>query len=292
MPNNRILLSVIIPFYNREKTLSCAVDPVLKVKSDSIEVLLVDDGSTDGSKRLCDEYAEKDKRVKVFHKANGGVSSARNLGIDNAQGKYVFFCDSDDCVYSEVLDNALTRLSESDCDLYIFDYVYHNLDDGKEVKQSFKIPAETELNKKAIVDNIISPLVLSSGTGLASSCHKFFLTEKIKKHNIRFEEKVFKGEDWRFVLDFTDVAETAYYIPETLYRYNLDGTQDEKKYKKIAVYHLLGSPIRKLTLCEKYNLSDSQAVEAFIYKELIDGRAFSARSHCNRKELVKMKKNT
>lgn len=289
MQNNDILLSVVIPIYNREKTLSFAVDSVLKANSDLIELLLIDDGSTDSSGAICDGYSVKDKRVRVFHKENGGVSSARNFGIDNVHGKYIFFCDSDDQVYSDVLEKSLTYLAESDRDLYVFDYVYHNINDDSEVRQKFDIPTETDLNKQDIVDKIIAPLVLKSGTGLASSCHKFFLTEKIKQYNIRFEEKVFKGEDWRFVLDFADVAESAFYLPLTLYRYNLDGTQTEKKYKKLAGYHLLGSPIKKLTLCEKYNLSDSRMFLVDNYKALVDALLFSVQKHCKKQEIISMK---
>lgn len=291
MQNNDILLSVVIPIYNREKTLSFAVDSVLKANSDRIELLLIDDGSTDSSGAICDEYSVKDKRVRVFHKENGGVSSARNFGTDHVQGKYIFFCDSDDQVYSDVLEKSLTYLADSDRDLYVFDYVYHNLNDDSEVRQKFDIPTETDLNKQDIVDKIIAPLVLKSGTGLASSCHKFFLTERIKQYNIRFEEKVFKGEDWRFVLDFADVAESMYYVPETLYRYNLDGTQTEKKYKKLAGYHLLGSPKRKLSLLAKYNLEYKGRREARLFSELISAVVFSVKNHVDNREIKAMIKD-
>lgn len=89
-------ISVIVPVYNTEKYLHRCIDSILAQTFTDFELLLIDDGSKDSSGSICDEYAAKDSRVRVFHKENGGVSSARNLGLDNAQGEWVTFCDSDD----------------------------------------------------------------------------------------------------------------------------------------------------------------------------------------------------
>ena len=85
-------ISVIVPVYNSEKTLARCVDSILSQTFSDFELLLVDDGSTDSSGKMCDDYALKDHRVHVFHKKNGGVSSARNLGLDHANGKWIAFC--------------------------------------------------------------------------------------------------------------------------------------------------------------------------------------------------------
>ena len=90
------MVSVIVPIYNSEKYLKRCVDSILSQTFSDFELLLVDDGSTDGSGSICDEYSVKDSRVRVFHKENGGVSSARNLGLDNARGEWITFVDSDD----------------------------------------------------------------------------------------------------------------------------------------------------------------------------------------------------
>ena len=82
-------LSIIVPVYNVENTLSRCLDSILRQTFKDYELLLIDDGSTDKSGLICDEYADKDKRIRVFHKINGGASSARNVGLDNAQGKYI-----------------------------------------------------------------------------------------------------------------------------------------------------------------------------------------------------------
>lgn len=104
---SNIVVSIIVPVYNAEKYLSRCIDSILAQCFTDIELLLIDDGSKDGSGKICDEYAEKDKRVKVFHKVNGGVSSARNLGLDESEGKYITFVDADDYLLPETITERL-----------------------------------------------------------------------------------------------------------------------------------------------------------------------------------------
>lgn len=104
---SNIVVSIIVPVYNAEKYLSRCIDSILAQCFTDIELLLIDDGSKDGSGKICDEYAEKDKRIKVFHKVNGGVSSARNLGLDKSKGEYVTFVDADDYLLPETITERL-----------------------------------------------------------------------------------------------------------------------------------------------------------------------------------------
>ena len=96
--NENPKITVIVPVYNTEKYLRRCVDSILAQTFTDFELLLIDDGSTDGSGAICDEYAKKDSRVRVFHKEIGGVSSARNLGLDKAYGEWISFVDSDDWI--------------------------------------------------------------------------------------------------------------------------------------------------------------------------------------------------
>ena len=98
-------MSIIIPVYNSEKALRRCLDSILAQTMTDYECLLIDDGSTDSSGRICDEYAAKDERFRVFHKENGGVSSARNVGLDNAKGEWITFVDSDDSVEESFLES-------------------------------------------------------------------------------------------------------------------------------------------------------------------------------------------
>ena len=106
------LVSIIVPVYNAEKTLNKCVDSILNQTFQDWELLLIDDGSTDRSGELCDEYANKDSRVRVFHKINEGVSSARNVGLDNAKGQWITFVDADDWIdknmYQELYNTAVS----------------------------------------------------------------------------------------------------------------------------------------------------------------------------------------
>lgn len=107
------VVSIIVPVYNAEKTLRRCVDSILKQSYRNWELLLIDDGSIDASALICDNYTLSDKRIKVFHKINAGVSSARNIGLENARGEWITFVDSDDCVKDVYLENLLGHVKET-----------------------------------------------------------------------------------------------------------------------------------------------------------------------------------
>ncbi|WP_285814717.1 glycosyltransferase family 2 protein [Thomasclavelia cocleata] len=115
-------ISVIVPVYNVEKCLSCCIESIINQTYHNIEIILVDDGSTDKSGDICDNYAKKDKRIKVLHKTNGGLSDARNCGIDKAKGKYITFIDSDDYVSKYYCQILLDTLVKYDVDVSIGNY--------------------------------------------------------------------------------------------------------------------------------------------------------------------------
>lgn len=115
------LISVIIPVYNVEEYLDRCLMSVVKQSYKELEIILVDDGTKDSSGRMCDTWAEKDDRIKVIHKPNGGLSSARNSGLDIITGKYVMFVDSDDVLSEKLISTLYTRLTESQSDLSICD---------------------------------------------------------------------------------------------------------------------------------------------------------------------------
>lgn len=112
------LISIIVPVYNVDAYLKQCIDSILNQKYENFELLLVDDGSTDKSGDICDVYGKRDKRVRVFHKKNGGVSSARNVGLDNAKGDWIAFVDSDDIVTPSYLSGLYSDV-KSDVDLVI-----------------------------------------------------------------------------------------------------------------------------------------------------------------------------
>ena len=122
-------ISVIIPVYNVGKYLKRCIDSIIQQNYDNLEIILVDDGSSDNSGKICDEYAVIDKRIIVIHKSNGGLSDARNRGLEICTGKYISFVDSDDWIEKDFYKFAVNNLGEND--LLIFDYY---LTDGKNKK--------------------------------------------------------------------------------------------------------------------------------------------------------------
>lgn len=114
-------VTIITPVYNAEKYLESCIDSILTQTHKDIELLLIDDGSTDLSGYICDRYAAEDNRVSVFHKSNGGVSSARNFGIDNANGDWIMFVDGDDWIDTKFIEKMLTKAADEDADIVMCD---------------------------------------------------------------------------------------------------------------------------------------------------------------------------
>ena len=117
-------LSIIVPVYNRENYIESCLKTLLQIQSDEIEIIIVDDGSIDNSLDLCRGYEKIDKRINVYHKENGGVSSARNYGINHASGEYLMFVDSDDMICVETISDFMKK--KWDKDIYLFDYYTDN----------------------------------------------------------------------------------------------------------------------------------------------------------------------
>ena len=121
--DNRPLISVIVPVYNVENYLRACVDSIIAQTYENLEIILVDDGSPDNCPAICDEYAEKDRRIKVIHKENGGVSSARNYGIDDSKGLYITFIDSDDTVAENWIEGLYETINDYDLSIAGITYV-------------------------------------------------------------------------------------------------------------------------------------------------------------------------
>ena len=117
------MISVIVPVYNVKDYLERCVKSIINQTEKDIEIILVDDGSTDGSSLICDELAKSDNRITVFHKANGGLSSARNCGIERAKGKYLCFIDSDDIISPYFVEHLLTLIQKYNCDIRLGSFV-------------------------------------------------------------------------------------------------------------------------------------------------------------------------
>ena len=141
------LISVIIPVYNVEKYLNRCVQSVCNQTYHNLEIILVDDGSTDNSGKLCDEWAVKDLRIKVIHKDNGGLSSARNIGLDNAKGEYIGYVDSDDWIDMEMYSYLWTILKSYQVDVAFCDfYRFRKRVPNKKVKEKIILREGKEID--------------------------------------------------------------------------------------------------------------------------------------------------
>ena len=114
-------ITVIVPVYNTKKFLTRCVNSILKQSYENLEVIIIDDGSTDGSAQVCDELSKSDKRVRVIHQKNKGIATTRNIGIENATGYYISFVDSDDYLEKDLYKNLIEN-NESESNILIFDY--------------------------------------------------------------------------------------------------------------------------------------------------------------------------
>ena len=127
--HNNKLISIVVAVYNVEKYISACIDSLLAQNYANVEIILVDDGSTDHSGEICDSYSKRDKRIKVIHKENGGLSSARNVGIEMANGSLIGFVDGDDTVEKEMYEQLYTNMISTNSDISICGryYVYELL---------------------------------------------------------------------------------------------------------------------------------------------------------------------
>ena len=200
-----MMISVIIPIYNVEKYLSRCVDSVLSQTRSDIELILINDGSNDSSGLICDEYAEKDSRIRVFHKKNEGVSSARNLGLDNAIGNYVMFVDSDDYMHFDMCEIMLSTLESNNADLVIC---------GTEETGGYLWePVETRDYSISDINNNFVDLLHTEL--LSPPWNKIFKRDKIDK--LRFREDMSFGEDLMFNIKYLEKCSKVSFIKKTPY---------------------------------------------------------------------------
>ena len=148
------IISVILPVFNMEKYIDRCVNSVIGQSFSDWELILVDDGSTDGSGNICDEYAKKDSRIRVIHKKNGGVASARQIGTDEAEGKYSIHCDADDWIDSNMLENMYSEAQKEDADIVVSNF-YYNYSNDRECLYKVKVPLVAQDFIKEILFDLI-----------------------------------------------------------------------------------------------------------------------------------------
>jgi glycosyltransferase involved in cell wall biosynthesis len=246
------LISIIVPFYNSEKYIGKCIESILAQTLGDFEVLLINDGSKDESEAVCKKYA--DPRVRVITKENGGVSLARNLGLQEATGDFISFIDSDDWVESEFLEK-LYAVMKPGVDFAMCGHISVANNNMTEIKTNIKFPV---LDR----EKIISVIINSWGTktnlkGLNVVCTKLYRRDFIA--DTRFDEKQRHGEDWWFNIRLYDKAQKIAVVEECLYYYSIsnNATSLSKAFYMDYTDHLISSYNKVLPLVYKYGLSKS-----------------------------------
>lgn len=244
------LISIIIPVFNVEKYLSRCLKSIINQSYNNLEIIIVNDGSTDKSGNICEYYSTKDSRLKVIHKENGGQGSARNLALDVCEGEYVSFVDSDDWIKSDMIDHMLQAIKEEDAQLAVCGICTFN-----DIKYSDHI-YYTE--KKVFTNSDLIKEYISKPTIHTGPCNKLYhrkLFDNIRFPNIRAREDAYIMHE---VLSGVD---RAVYIPECKYiQYIRPGSTEQIGFNNSKL-HLLDSEIRLQEFIQENYLSLYNYVE-------------------------------
>lgn len=216
------LISVIVPVYNVEHYLEKCVTSILNQTYTNLEIILVDDGSTDYSGIMCDELEKMDARIKVIHKANGGLSSARNAGIDSATGKYIGFIDSDDYIDVKMFELLYSAIKNNSADISVCNYSW--------VNENGRVFNTTTLNNAIYSsDEVLCSYFLDNLSSWVIACNKLYLTSLFKE--IRYPEGKI-NEDSFVIHHILNNCKKITSIPESLYFYfQRSGSITKSKFK-------------------------------------------------------------
>ena len=248
-------VTVIVPVYNTEEYLSRCIDSILSQTFTDFELILINDGSTDNSGRICDNYAQKDSRVKVVHKENGGVSSARNKGLEVAQGEWITFVDSDDYV-SETYLSDFPKNDENE--LEICGLISYN---GQSFTSS---QSHIRYVEKDVVNFYEDLFKYRANT---SACAKLIKRSIIVENKIKFDVNIRLTEDTLFIVDLLYFINAIEIIPNTNYCY--DAPSDYIQKYNITLEHI-NYNLQQLINCskkleKKYPFNINKIVEPIKY---------------------------
>lgn len=185
---SQIKVSITVPIFNAEKELPRCINSLIKQTLPDIEIILVDDGSTDSSGRICDEYALKDSRIRVLHKSNGGSGAARQLGLENSRGNYYTVCDADDWVEPNMYKELYNKAIKDDSDIVLSNH-YINYPNGKQVES----PTYKYIDQETYI------LDLMYHKTSVNTWNKLFKISTIRKYDINYEKGINLGEDVLFL---------------------------------------------------------------------------------------------
>ena len=253
------LISVIIPVYNMEKYIKRCLDSVINQTYKNIQIIVINDDSTDNSKKICEEYAKLDSRITFLTKENEGVSEVRNMGLTLAKGKYVYFIDSDDYVEHNIIERLYSNLISYKADLSICGFYEKTLDN---ILPMTKGEVQV-LNKEEGVTNLLK---VDSYRGYL--WNKLFLLETVKKNKLKFNKEIAIWEDVLFVFRYMMNSTKIIYDPTPLYIYvhREDSAVHDSTFNKNMYSEVIAKEIIEKELPESY-----KEAKNFLYRRFIEG---------------------
>lgn len=260
-------VSIITCLYNVSSFLPHGLDCLVNQSYENLEIIIVDDGSSDDSLEKCKEVAKKDSRIRIFHKENGGLGSARNMGLDNATGDYIYFYDIDDRIELDLVEKNVALMNDKKVDLIVFGFYVYDVASKQIDSLTFKehfIESNGSL-KSVFLDEL---LFVRFGNGFA--WNKFYRRSFIEKYHIRFENQRIQ-QDEVFNLKFYPLLNRVYISPDRLYHYYIYNTGNTRsKYIKDRFDIYLSIFNHLLEFADIWGISDCRFIQ-YAYKRFYAG---------------------
>jgi len=287
---NTELVSIIVPVYKSEKYLDQCISSIVNQTYQKLEILLIDDGSPDNCPRMCDEWAEKDRRIRVIHKQNSGSGMARNTGIEHATGEYICFFDSDDYLMPDAVEKAYKRAHDEQVDIVVFGM--QEIDQNNRVIK-IKVPSSSEtcyygkdVRNKFLPDLIDCEYHGAQTTGLCLSLWVcMFSMELIRKTGWRLvsEREILSEDSYSLIALYKQVTKVAI-LSEVLYCYRLTEGSLSNTYKSDRLTRIKEcySACLKLAYAQGYNEEVCRSISALclaftvgMMKQIVEGQKLS-----------------
>lgn len=253
-------VSVIVPIYNAEKYLHICIQSILEQTLKDIEVILVNDGSTDNSSKIAEQFSRNDDRIVFINISNQGASNARNIGIKEARGEYIGFVDSDDWIESTMFEELYISGSLHNCDIVICDHEFKYSKNG--VKRGYEVSQNTLLDRNKIEDEILSGII--TGNFNTTCWDKIYKRELLIDNKIYFKQLP-KFEDLIFLMNVFSYAKRTFYIPRKLYNYRVVEGSLSNKYYNNYLDLILNVHQEKLKYIKKWKIDSSINLEVISF---------------------------